>query len=100
MSDILDKLLGVEKNASMLTAEAEAEANKRRTRAGVEAQKEYTEQLALKAREIESRLVEDRERLKAERARKNKEYADTLRRRPQDSDAFRRIFMTFISEQR
>ncbi len=100
MSDILDKLLGVEKNASILTADAEAEANKRKTRARVEAQKEYTEQLALKAREIESRLVEEREGLKAERARKNSEYADTLRRLPQDSEAFRRIFLAFISEQR
>ena len=100
MSDILDKLLGVEKNASILTTEAEAEANKRKTRARVEAQKEYTEQLALKTREIESRLVEEREGLKAERARKNSEYTDTLRKLPQDSEAFRRVFMAFISGQR
>jgi F0F1-type ATP synthase membrane subunit b/b' len=99
MSDILDKLLGVEKNASNLTTEAEAEANKRKTRARVEAQKEYTEGLARKAREIDGRLEKTREDLKTERERKNLEYSEGLKKSPQDSGAFRRALVSFISEQ-
>jgi F0F1-type ATP synthase membrane subunit b/b' len=99
MSDILDKLLGVEKKASVLAAEAEAEANRRKTRARVEAQKEYTEGLARKAREIERRLEDAREGLKLERERKNREYTDGLKKSPQDSEAFRRAFLSFVSKQ-
>jgi hypothetical protein len=100
MSDILDKLLGIEKDASGLTAEAEAEANRRKTLARIEAQKEHTRLLAEKARDIESRIAEERARLAEERELKNRAYAEGLRARPLSVEEFRRALLAFISSER
>lgn len=45
MSDMLEKLIGVEKSAAALLTEAEAEANRRRADARAEAQKKHVELL-------------------------------------------------------
>ena len=68
MSDMLEKLLRVEKTASGLVAEAEAEAGRRTSQARIEVQKRHTELMKKKAAENEA-APRSRARATASRAR-------------------------------
>ncbi len=96
MSDILDKLLGVEKNAAVLVTEAEAEANRRKTAARMDANSRYTARLAEKTAELDSALEGARKGLTREKEEKNRAYAESLRKHAVDPAAFRREFLSGI----
>jgi vacuolar-type H+-ATPase subunit H len=98
MSDILEKLLGVEKNASVLISEADGESNRRKTTARMDAQKRYVKLLAERAAELDSKLVEARNRLSREREEKNKNFSEDLRKRKLDGDALRRVVIERIGK--
>jgi F0F1-type ATP synthase membrane subunit b/b' len=100
MSDILEKLLGVEKNASVLITEADAEANRRKTAARMDAQKNYTRLLAEKAAESDAKFAEARERLARERDEKNRKFAEGLLKHGVDIEAFRRAVIAGIGKTR
>jgi vacuolar-type H+-ATPase subunit H len=98
MSDILEKLLGVEKDASVLVTEAEAEANRRKAAARAEAQKLYAEALKEQAARSAQRVAVERERVAAERDEKNRAYRQSIAARPLDSSALRRAVTEFIEK--
>jgi hypothetical protein len=98
MSDMLEKLLGVEKTAAGLVAEAEKESGRRTAQARLEAQKRHTELLKTRAAENESALGAERARIEAERAAKNREDREKLSRLPQDQGAFRATVIAIIDK--
>ena len=98
MSDILEKLLGVEKDAAVLVAEAEAEAGRRKAAARVEAEERCAEALRRKAAELEKRIAAERERIAAERDEKNRSYRESIAAHPLDRAAFARVVMDFIEK--
>jgi vacuolar-type H+-ATPase subunit H len=98
MSDMLEKILGVEKDASALVAEAEAEASRRLAQARGETQKTVAELLKKKAAEGEGALEAERARVAAEREKQNKTYREKLARQSVDSAAFSRAVMAFIEK--
>ncbi len=98
MSDILEKLLGVEKDASVLVTDAEAEASQRKTAARVEAQKLYAEALKEQAARSEQRIAAEKERIAAERGEKNRAYRQSIAARPLDSSALRQAVTEFIEK--
>lgn len=100
MSDMLDKLLGVEKDAGALVSEAEAEAARRKTQARLEAQKEHTRLLAEKAKEIEARLSAERDRLSKERDAKNADFVKKLHALPLSAADFRKTVLGFVKSDR
>ncbi len=99
MSDMLEKLLGVEKTAAGLVAAAETEAGQRTSDARLSAQKAHTELLKRMALENEAAVSAARERIGAERARKNKEYKDGLARRRADAAAFKGTVLSLIGKE-
>jgi len=98
MSDMLEKLLGVEKNAARLLAEAEAEAARRKASARAEAQKRHAELLKQKTQEADTAVAEEKTRIAAERERLIAEYRDGLARTPKDLEAFSRAARAFIQK--
>jgi F0F1-type ATP synthase membrane subunit b/b' len=98
MSDMLERLLGVEKSAAALVAEAEAEAARMTSQARNDAQREYAEALKVKAAEMEHAIVEAKESLAAERARATAAYRDLLATRAPDEEGFRRAALSFIDK--
>ena len=98
MSDILEKLLGVEKDASVLVTEAEAEANRRKAAARAEAQKLYAEALKEQAARSAQRVAVEKKRIAAERDEKNGAYRQSIDARPLDSSALRRAVTEFIEK--
>jgi len=100
MSDMLEKLLGVEKTAAGLVAEAEAEAAHRTSQARIESQKRHTDLLKKKAAENEAVLEAERARLAAERESRNREERQKLSRLPADTAAFRKAVKSFIEKGR
>jgi hypothetical protein len=98
MSDILEKLLGVEKDASVLVADAEAEAGRRKAAAQVESQKRYTEALKEKAVEAEARVAAERGKIAAEREEKNHAHRESLASRARDREALRRVVIDFVEK--
>jgi len=98
MSDILEKLLGVEKSAAAIVTEAEAEAHRRMTQARGEAQKRSAETLKKKTAEGEEAVAAERSRIAAERERQNKAYREKLTRHSLDTAAFSRAVFTFIEK--
>jgi F0F1-type ATP synthase membrane subunit b/b' len=96
MSDILDRLLGVEKDAGALVTETETEAARRKTQARLEAQKEHTRLIAEKAKELEARIDSERDRLKKERESKNAAFAGELRAKPLSPKELARVVLGFI----
>jgi ribosomal protein L24 len=96
MSDMLEKLLGAEKGAAGLVAEAEAEAGKRVARVRAEAQKAHTELLKSKAIETDSAVTLEKARIVSEREQKNREYREKLARQPADRAAFKRTASSFL----
>jgi len=98
MSDILEKLLGVEKSASILITEAETEANRRKTTAKLDAQKRYTQLVAEKAAELDLRLEKARKRLSGERDEQIRDYSESLRKRKLDTENFHRAVIAGIGK--
>jgi len=96
MSDMLEKLLGVEKTAAGIVADAEAEAGRLTSQARVEAQKRHSDTLKKKAAENEAALDAERVRLAAERETRNLEEREKLSRLPADTAAFRAAVRSFI----
>jgi len=96
MSDMLEKLLSVEKSAARLVAEAEAEAGRRTAQARLDAQKRHIEHLKARAAENESALAAERARIDAERASRNREDRDKLSRLSADEAAFRATVISII----
>ncbi len=100
MSDVLEKLLGVEKTAAGLVAEAEKEAGRRTAQARQEAQKRHTELLKTRAAENESALAAERARIDEERRTRNREERERLSRFSQDTASFRAAVITLIDKGR
>ncbi len=98
MSDILERLLGVEKDASVLVASAETEAGRRRAAAQADAQVRHGEALKTAATEAAARVAAERERIAAERDEKNRAFRESLSSRPRDREALRRVVMDFVDK--
>jgi vacuolar-type H+-ATPase subunit H len=95
---MLEKLLGVEKTAAGLIAEAEAEAGRRTTQARLDAQKRHVELLKAKAAENETSLEAERTRIEAERAARNQVEKEKLTRLPVDQARFRTAILSLIEK--
>ncbi len=98
MSDMLEKLLAVEKTAASLISEAEAEARRRTSAARVDAQKRHAELLKARAAEAERAVEAARADCAAERERKNAEYRQSLSRATPDRSAFSRAVLGFFEK--
>jgi hypothetical protein len=98
MSDMLEKLLSVEKRAAALVADAEAEVHRRTAQARAEVQHRHTELLTASAAAGEKAVAAERERIAAERARKNAGYREELERRAVDTAAFTRTVAELIEK--
>jgi len=98
MSDMLQKLLGVEKTAAALVAEAEAEAARLVAQARQEAQRGHTDQLKSRAAENEAALSAERARLEEERRARTQAERVKLDTLPMDDAAFRAAAMSFIEK--
>jgi hypothetical protein len=96
MSDILEKLLGVEKDASVLVSGAEGEAARRRAAALSEAQARHAEVLRRAAVDAAARVESEKARIAAERDAKNRAYSQELASRPRDREALRRVVVDFV----
>ncbi len=96
MSDMLEKLIDAEKGASGVVAEAQAEAGRKVAGVRAEMQKAHTELLKRKAIETESAVRAERERVTAERERKNRDYRDKLSRQSQDTETFRTTVLSLV----
>jgi len=96
MSDMLQRLLGVEKTAANIVAEAEAEAAKIAAQARLDSQKRHSELLRKKAADNESALGAERQRLEAEREARTREERERLSKLPRDTGAFRKAALAFI----
>jgi hypothetical protein len=100
MSDMLEQLLGVEKNAAQIVADAEAEASRRTSQTRLESQRATTEFLKTKAQQSAADVDAERARLAAERTRLNAEYRQSLSRMAQDKAGFRRVVLSFMDKGR
>lgn len=98
MSDILDKLLGVEKDASVLVAHAETEAARRKASAQAEAQKRSSDLIREKALQSEARVAAEQAKIAEERAEKNRAYGESLAARPRNTEALRRVVAEFVEK--
>jgi len=98
MSDMLEKLLGVEKTAAGLVDAAEAEAARRTAQARQDAQKRHTELLKRTAAESETGLAAERSRVEAERAARNREESEKLSRLPAAPAAFREAVIAIVGK--
>jgi hypothetical protein len=98
MSDMLEKILMLEKNASALIAEAEAEASQRITHVRGETQRAASEELKKTAREGDAAVEAERARVAAEREKLNSDYREKLARHPLDTAAFARAVIAFIEK--
>jgi hypothetical protein len=100
MSDMLEKLLGVEKTAAGIVAEAEADAGRRTSQARAEAQKRHLDLLKKKAADNEAALAAERSRLEAQRESRNREEREKLSRLPANTAAFRDAVRSFVDKGR
>jgi vacuolar-type H+-ATPase subunit H len=98
MSDMLEKLLSVEKSAASLITEADAEARRRTSAARVDAQKRHAELLKSTAAEADRAVEASRKASAAERERKNGEYRQSLSRKTPDRGAFARAVLGFFEK--
>jgi hypothetical protein len=98
MSDMLEKLLGVEKAAAALVAEAESEAGHRATQARGDIQKKIASLVKDKSVAADAALTAERERVAAERTRKNAEHRESLARATPNAAAFNRAALAFLEK--
>ena len=97
--DFLEQLLGVEKQASGLVADADSEANRRKAAARVAAQAMAAERLKATAQDIAGAIERERERLVAERAALNAAYRGRLAARPLHRDDLERAARRFLADE-
>lgn len=98
MSDMLEKLLGVEKRAASLVSDAEEEASRRTMQARVESQRQHSQTLKKKAIDVEKDVEAEKKRLVEERARETLTYREGLERHSADRAGFRHVAMSFIEK--
>jgi len=98
MSDILEKLLGVEKSAGLLVSQAEAEAARRKAEAQAEVEKLSAGALKDQAVRADARIVAERAAIAAEREQKNSTYRESLAARAQNTEALRRLVAEFVEK--
>ncbi len=98
MSDMLQRLLGVEKTAAGLVSEAEGDAARITAQARLDSQKRHSELLKKKAADNETALAAERGRLAAEREARTQEERERLSRLPRDVAAFRAAALSFIEK--
>lgn len=98
MSDILEKLLGVEKSAGLLVSQAEAEAARRKAEAQAEVEKLSAGALKDQAVRADARIVAERAAIVAEREQKNSTYRESLAARAQNTEALRRLVAEFVEK--
>ena len=96
MSDMLQKLLGVEKTAAAIVAEAEAEAGRLATEARQETQQRHVELLKAAASRSDQALADERARLASERESRIQAERERLEKLPLDAAAFRTAALSFI----
>ncbi len=96
MSDVLQKMLSVEKKAQAVVAEAEAEAEAVKAAARREAQKEYERLLGQKVQELDRAGAEERERSKKLRQEKNRVYGEELSRRRRSIEEFQKMLASLL----
>jgi len=98
MSDTLEKLIGVEKTAVTLVADAETEANRRKAQARLEVQRARAELARQLAETSEKALSEARARVEQERSRKNEEHQRKLAALSQNRAEFNRLVASYIGK--
>lgn len=98
MSDMLERLLGVEKNAAALLAEAETEAARRKADARAGAQKKHAELLKEKTQEGDAAVAAEKARIVAEKARLIAAYKEKLAGLPLNPAAFSRAALGFVQK--
>jgi hypothetical protein len=96
MSDMLQRLLGVEKTAASLVAEAEVQAAGITAQARLDSQKGHSDLLKKKAADNEAALAAERARLAAEREVRTREERERLARLPKGTEAFRKATLSLI----
>jgi len=100
MSDMLQRLLGVEKTAAGLVSEAEAEAARLTGQTRSDVQKRHSEMLKKKAADNEAALGAERERLRGERESRTREERERLSRLPRNTAAFRAAALSYMQKGR
>ena len=98
MSDTLEKLLGVEKTAVTIVADAETEANRRKAQTRLEIQRARADLGRQLAETSEKALADARARVDAERARKNQEHRQRLAGLAQDRAGFAKLVLSSIGK--
>jgi len=98
MSDMLEKLLAVEKTAAGLVDAAEGEAARRTAQARLDAQKRHAELLKRTAAENESALAAERARVEAERASRNRDESEKLSRLSAAPGALRDAVISIMAQ--
>ena len=98
MSDILEKLLGVEKSAGLLVSQAEAEAARRKAEAQAEVEKLSAGALKDQAVRADARIAAERAAIAAEREQKNGTYRESLAARAQNTEALRLLVAEFVEK--
>ncbi len=98
MSDTLEKLLGVEKTAVTIVADAETEANRRKAQTRLEVQRARADLSRQLAETAEKAVAEARTRVDAERTRKNQEHRQRLAALAQDRAGFAKLVLGFIGK--
>lgn len=91
MADILEKLIGVEKKATELVAEAEAEAGRRKSAARTEAGRIHSDRIRDKAKELDRMVEERKAELAREREGQNTRYLKELSARSLHRDEFAKV---------
>ena len=98
MSDMLQKLLGVEKTAASLVAEAEAEAARLTSEARQETQQRHSDLLKAAASRGDDAVSAERARLVAEREKRSQAERQRLSGLPLDQPAFARTVLSFVQK--
>jgi len=98
MSDTLEKLIGVEKTAVTLVADAETEANRRKAQVRLEVQRARAELARQLAETSEKALSEARARVEQDRSRKNEEHRRKLAALSLNRAEFNRLVASYIGK--
>ncbi len=96
MADILEQLLGVEKKAAQLVAEAEAEAARRKSAARLAASQEQAAAQRERVAAVEAEVSEARTKATAEREERGRAYREKLERHPVERARFEAAVRRFL----
>lgn len=100
MSDILEKLIGVEKKATELVGEAEAEASRRKSAVRTEAGRTHAERVREKAQELDRAVEEKKLAFSREREEENSRYMAKLSARSLHHEEFEKILKPLLGIRR